>query len=139
MDKNNHDADEHEASQENSNSQLIKLQDENASLRKQIEAYEKQFHQQAQEIEKFKDLQRFYVDTATFGYNPSNIRQCLKFFEKGRVVFGTGEAQILYIYSFSLNLFRYCHDRYSNGHGITWDVYEYSLSKCKRFELVHIR
>lgn len=91
------------------------------------------------EIEKFKDLQRFYVDTATFGYNPSNIRQCLKFFEKGRVVFGTGEAQILYIYSFSLSLFRYCHDRYSNGHGITWDVYEYSLSKCKRFELVHIR
>ena len=41
------------------------------------------------EQQKFDDLKRFYVDTATFGYQPMNIRQCLDFFEEGRVLFGT--------------------------------------------------
>lgn len=38
---------------------------------------------------RYNDLKKFYVDTATFGYQPLNIRQCLDFFDEGRVLFGT--------------------------------------------------
>ena len=38
---------------------------------------------------KFLDLRKFYCDTATFGYQPTNIRQCLDFFDAGRVLYGT--------------------------------------------------
>ncbi|GMH88518.1 hypothetical protein TrST_g11180 [Triparma strigata] len=36
-----------------------------------------------------EDLKMFYCDTATFGYQPKNIKACLDFFEEGRVLFGT--------------------------------------------------
>lgn len=35
------------------------------------------------------DLRKFYCDTATFGFQPANIHQCLEFFESGRVLYGT--------------------------------------------------
>ena len=42
-----------------------------------------------QECKKLLDLNKFYCDTATFGYQPTNIQQCLEFFESGRVLYGT--------------------------------------------------
>ena len=42
-----------------------------------------------QESRKFLDLRKFYCDTATFGYQPTNIQQCLEFFDVGRVMYGT--------------------------------------------------
>ena len=41
------------------------------------------------EADKFLDLRKFYCDTATFGFQPTNIRQCLDFFDPGRVLYGT--------------------------------------------------
>eukprot|EP00957_Ditylum_brightwellii_P183553 13981526-Ditylum_brightwellii.AAC.1 len=43
----------------------------------------------SQEGSKMLDLQKFYCDTATFGYQPKNIQQCMEFFESGRVLYGT--------------------------------------------------
>lgn len=42
-----------------------------------------------QQTKKFADMRKFYCDTATFGYQPMNIRQCLDFFDAGRVLYGT--------------------------------------------------
>ena len=46
------------------------------------------------EKQKFEDLKKFYVDTATFGYQPLNVRQCLEFFDEGRVLYGTDTPMV---------------------------------------------
>ena len=46
------------------------------------------------ENKKFNDLKKFYVDTATFGYQPANISQCLDFFNEGRVLYGTDTPMV---------------------------------------------
>lgn len=38
---------------------------------------------------RLSDLKKFYCDTATFGYQPSNVKACVDFFLPGRVLFGT--------------------------------------------------